>query len=143
MTEYRGDKRVFNEHCRSDLQDAPMTEPPRPPKTLTPARLEGLRRVLNETATEGDVDELFQHIDAISAALQEARAERDWQPIETAPKDGRYMLLMWPHWSPRHAIIGRWFCGEWDAIWRLEGDRDDPSPTHWMPLPDPTEEPSR
>ena len=73
----------------------------------------------------------------------------EWQPIETAPKDGTPMLLFYP-------ILGVCF-GCWDHIgtadwwiadsvgedpsgWRCPYQEDDMEPTHWMPLPAPPKE---
>ncbi len=65
----------------------------------------------------------------------------DWQPIETAPKDGRLLLF----------VRGTTYVGGWDDdryakkprplwyysdTWRRTGCRAIP-PTHWMPLPEP------
>jgi hypothetical protein len=54
----------------------------------------------------------------------------EWQPIETAPKDGT-VILAWR----KHAtipMIVRFYYGEWDSdgvhVSHL---------THWMPLPEP------
>ena len=64
----------------------------------------------------------------------------DWQPIETAPKDGTE-ILVWNEVSGPYRTAyqdrineyeGRWpmgFCGR-IGVWF-------PSPTHWMPLPKP------
>lgn len=66
----------------------------------------------------------------------------DWQPIETAPRNGTRVLL------------GRVGCvepGAWDPTYRCRrdaapgawrgddggGPEDDTWPTHWMPLPEP------
>jgi hypothetical protein len=60
----------------------------------------------------------------------------DWQPIETAPKDGTNVLLWWPFWCKGRPTIGYFgFHGiqQWAAPECLEGDGD--PPTHWMPLP--------
>jgi hypothetical protein len=56
-----------------------------------------------------------------------------WQPIETAPKDGRRVLtvrgngyvgvMQW------HATPGRWFADAYIALTEAQ-------PTHWMPLPE-------
>lgn len=66
-----------------------------------------------------------------------------WQPIETAPKDGRYILVF--HTMP---IIARWYTHfrngkpdpfrepEWDCRC-MAADVPPVEPTHWMPLPEP------
>jgi hypothetical protein len=71
------------------------------------------------------------------------RGMKDWQPIETAPKDASQVLL-WDgvavsigyrcngHTKPYHATVR----GE-DANWDDYGGDPILSPTHWMPLPDP------
>lgn len=57
-----------------------------------------------------------------------------WQPIETAPKDGAWILAYWPTMPistyPRVVF--------WDDGW-ICADRDmgEYYPTHWMPLPAP------
>jgi hypothetical protein len=67
----------------------------------------------------------------------------EWQPIETAPKDGRSFMLwvaqsdMGAHWFAPVSITpdGNW----WDDS---TGDNIQPvnGATHWMPLPDPPQE---
>jgi uncharacterized protein DUF551 len=57
----------------------------------------------------------------------------EWQPIETAPKDGRDLLL---------ANIGIVRLAFWDEArggqWSIWPGRDQFfKPTHWMPLPEP------
>jgi hypothetical protein len=68
----------------------------------------------------------------------------DWRPIETAPRDGskflatdgvRYSDARWP----TGMACGRWE-GNGDSA-RWVGSTLWPSPTHWMPLPDPPEAP--
>lgn len=61
----------------------------------------------------------------------------EWQPIETAPKDGRDILL-WPTRWPRKKIdLGFWNDGS--GSWSLSTDIEysPQNPTHWMPLPEP------
>lgn len=70
----------------------------------------------------------------------------EWQPIETAPKDGT-------------ALLGKDVAGDWPFVMKWEGEPRAPNggywayceallsdvageatPTHWMPLPDPPKE---
>ena len=72
----------------------------------------------------------------------------EWQPIETAPKDGGDLLLFCP---ARGAVRGSWNACKYDSkprpYWthdreRLYGVKDTRAdqPTHWMPLPKPPKE---
>ena len=61
--------------------------------------------------------------------------EGGWQPIETAPKDGTWIMVYWPTMG-----IGQYpFVVFWDEGWQPArySDRDygEAFPTHWMPLP--------
>lgn len=79
----------------------------------------------------------------------------EWQPIDTAPKDGTTVLLF-RRLDPWNVIgYGRWISTKWrlkDGTTPIEGwlsyGFDDPpgnlglgGPTHWMPLPEPPKEP--
>lgn len=56
-----------------------------------------------------------------------ARVGQDWQPIETAPKDGRELiLLLTPSRHPQVAFSNTW----WTAGFSVEC-----KPTHWAPIP--------
>ncbi len=68
----------------------------------------------------------------------------DWQPIETAPKDGRYVLLCFIDGCSRdpecpNMAVGRYYEDAPDywltAIWASSASHE--MPTHWMPLPEP------
>jgi len=63
--------------------------------------------------------------------------EREWQSIETAPKDGTTVLLYAPGWeSPRTG----WTYGkdDWqECPFHHDPARTDYRPTHWQPLPAP------
>ena len=75
-----------------------------------------------------------------------------WQPIETAPKDGRQILAYLPYGRGYQAIV-KWNHANNDWYVALEFQRpkpDNPSkmipwitfryalePSHWMPLPEP------
>lgn len=54
----------------------------------------------------------------------------DWQPIETAPKDGR-RIDVWSH--GRRLTDAAWH-QEWQT-WATPYGRIVYEPTHWMPLP--------
>ena len=63
----------------------------------------------------------------------------EWQPIETAPKDGTSALIFAPF-----GIVEAWFCGDDGSYqWVCYDDKfqlDEHEPTHWMPLPAPPTE---
>lgn len=74
----------------------------------------------------------------------------DWQPIETAPRDGSNILVYLPTW-------GRIYIGSWNEVitmtfgkvtneslfWHYQGGpmhlsfSERPQPSHWLPLPSP------
>jgi hypothetical protein len=70
----------------------------------------------------------------------------EWQPIETAPKDGTYVLTVVAGYVP---CVYRWH--EYNGVAKFGPDAEDfaeedhfikmwdevlYSPTHWMPLPE-------
>ncbi len=63
-----------------------------------------------------------------------------WQPIETAPKDGRVILCI-GHANIHHVEPMMYYAsdpGQDNGCWGwLEGDTPMKQPTHWMPLPAP------
>lgn len=68
------------------------------------------------------------------AELAELRAQLEWQPIETAPKDGTPILMFIPLSEP---TIRSGLFSEGDFV--LTGDyyHLPEAPTHWMPMPAP------
>ena len=63
----------------------------------------------------------------------------DWQPIETAPRDGT-PILVWDEqpWDGFNAFVARWFevPAKKSGLWIAAGGYS-PFPTLWMPLPPP------
>jgi hypothetical protein len=70
------------------------------------------------------------------------KLSRQWQPIETAPKDGRKMKLLIPYAPEMYSEAECTDVGRWDSksgengCFRFDGDDgpDDIQPTHWAPL---------
>lgn len=73
--------------------------------------------------------------EAVSKLMNHHLRERMWRPIETAPKDGSSILIIWPRSSADasdYMVVG-WS----DEAWRDHHRAIQCSPTHWMPLPEP------
>lgn len=78
-------------------------------------------------------DECVRLLDAA-----DARGREGWQPIETAPKDGTYILGYFPDacdYLPQCGITAIKWIGSY-AGWGTRGVCG-LSPTHWQPLPTP------
>lgn len=64
------------------------------------------------------------------------RGVSEWQPIETAPKDGTCILIY-----TQYSDTGEFYVAGYDSVfsapWRLINDFgfNEHVPTHWMPLP--------
>ena len=77
----------------------------------------------------------------------------EWQPIETAPRDGTDILVMYIHISTQCVFNAFWIKHEeglnapedegwWSYVWSEVGRTlltDKQTPTYWMPLPQPPE----
>lgn len=93
---------------------------------------------------------------AADYAVAKARGAQQWQPIETAPKSGRSILLgfvnshgnwrtMLGRWISKEEILNEWEDGDlFDEGWyEISVEADDvpncwlTNPSHWMPLPPP------
>lgn len=66
--------------------------------------------------------------------------EMTWLPIETAPKDGRAILVC-SAYSPqpdKRMCVAMWSSfGGWCTTEPIMGDPLNEPPTHWLPLPEP------
>ena len=76
---------------------------------------------------------------AIATALRTAglAIEQDWQPIETAPRDGRRLLCYAPATEDRSAVVRNDYWWVVESVWAFMS-RVHPY-THWRPLPTPPE----
>lgn len=114
---------------------------------MTPAEIKALVERLEAHAQEG-----FEHPKADALMIEAATALRSfmdggWRTIETAPRDGRKILIWSEVYRPGHPVIVWWdddrFAKKplprWltrDPIYGRRAFIDRP-PTHWMPLPTP------
>ena len=58
----------------------------------------------------------------------------EWQPIESAPKDGTWLMFFGePARTSSQCMIGRWDVSSWESA--DDGYGMYLEPTHWMPLP--------
>lgn len=56
----------------------------------------------------------------------------EWQPIDTAPRDGTWVLIAAQNLYPCDA---QWAKGDYCEGWCDIGGFFSTQPTHWMPLP--------
>lgn len=75
--------------------------------------------------------------------LQALQRAQEWQPIETAPKDGRRIIL---GYAGSYSEEGYWLSDPSKNYWGETGwfatdenvlSHHPSNPTHWMPLPEP------
>lgn len=67
----------------------------------------------------------------------------EWQPIETAPRDGSWVLLTggdidygWDGENKPPLVVGQYVNGGWQFAWYDSGHYGEyKHPSHWMPLP--------
>jgi len=116
--------------------------------------VEKVARALASDPEVQNLDQWKSWIEDAQTVVDIVLEEREWQPIETAPKDGTKFLAFWPedefpfvmHWAefdPETAAeIGEkgYFTYSEMAISDIG---DPPEATHWMPLPDPPKDAGR
>jgi len=81
--------------------------------------------------------EQVTRLENVEAMLARADQVSQWEPIETAPKDGTWVLI-WCGWvgHPRSSAFEH---GSWQNLPWIANSKDY-NPTHWMPLPAPPTE---
>ena len=82
-------------------------------------------------------NEFHKEMRGLQDALWESDAATQWQPIETAPKDGTWVLCKVEEdiYQYESIIVLRYVIGSWGRP-GISGYRA----THWMPLPKPPTE---
>jgi hypothetical protein len=99
-------------------------------------------------AQDTDPDELAGRIDTAIRALPlpeavpiraELEAASQWQPIETAPKDGTWILAFDPEWGHQIVKWNFWFAPPDERGAFQTEDTYDRNIIAWMPLPTPPE----
>lgn len=98
-----------------------------------------------------EVERLLHDAGELIAELSAKLREREWQPIETAPKDGTKIIgtadfidsycvaheIVNSINIPRWFQYGYWGEGKWKLILNDEYYPEYHLPTHWKPLPTP------
>ena len=83
-----------------------------------------------------DRDLLLSHIDDLNAEIAALKAERQWRPIESAPKDSHSRLVWCPERKNTYAVTWAKIWSDDEGFWQVfGGSRLDETPTHWLPLP--------
>ena len=63
----------------------------------------------------------------------------EWQPIETAPKDGTRIIVCRKSTNKYIPMVGEDRWGEFGGAHCWARSNSETEPTHWMPLPQPPE----
>jgi hypothetical protein len=84
-------------------------------------------------------DEAINAIKQADPAIKESLTAQ-WQPIESAPKDGTLYLAregadMWVENEPEGHLAGVWSWSESRGQWRGHAHADERFAAHWIPLP--------
>lgn len=76
---------------------------------------------------------------AMQRILDAASEDHDWQPLDTAPKDGTRVILSWGGKAINGFFLDNSRCSTPWAGWRVESMVAQPAgqPTHWQPFPPP------
>ncbi len=94
----------------------------RAPSSLAHLAARGLRTVKSGTTAEVGTLAIFRQRPDVEG----------WQPIETAPTDGRDLIMTSTDWNG-DIMVGSFAFGKWRENPSPEGCSF--TPTHWMPIP--------
>lgn len=96
------------------------------------------QRVWGFFSDQGDYLTTTEVNDIIDELILPCAKEDDWQPIETAPRDGTQILAT-PCFGTSNEPYQIWYDStgkRWHG-WRHSSIRITAEPTHWQPLPEP------
>lgn len=101
---------------------------------LTDLECDSILQCLAASEWTGFTRDDIRMLDSVIREYRQPEPPSAWQPIETAPTLGKWVLLWWPDVTDA-AFVGYCIDGQWRAA--TSGDRWPtlPGPTHWMPLP--------
>lgn len=95
-----------------------------------------LKEELLEAKRKMEIKLVWPTAENIAALMNEhlgRKLAHEWQPIETAPRDGRAYLVVDEIVDTAHRAQIAFWSGAW-----LSTEKERPlNPTHWMPLPEP------
>jgi len=88
------------------------------------------------------IDAAIREHDALRAEVERLRASQQWQPIETAPRDGKAFFWIVPKTAEEtfQDTSGNLILSKAPPHWELcyfRGWNSLSKATHWMPLPEP------
>jgi len=94
------------------------------------------------------IESLVTRLESRLIEVERLRALTNWQPIETAPRDGTWILLTggsvdwdWDGDSKPRVVAAQFRernADSWQFAWFDAGYYGEyENPTHWMPLPEP------
>ena len=108
----------------------------------TDEQVETMRQVLGDAlAKQMGIGYYYVTAETARAALAVVPMP-EWQPIETAPKDGTVILVCGNNARGVYYVTdAKWSCGAWCLFDCAEDSHTYPSDyhTHWQPLPTPPE----
>ena len=91
----------------------------------------------NQPSQYGTVTlEMYEALeDQLAAAQEEIPNETAWQPIETAPKDGSWIVVTSTHNQYYRACVQFYDCNWCDTREVTHDDLMENAATHWIPMP--------
>ena len=106
--------------------------------------LEAAALFCSERGHDKAANHLYKMVASLPTSAQATAKVQQWQPIETAPKDGTNILLVN---RAGNVATGLWQGnGEYEGWWLRGGNRPNTffnhhyGPSYWMPLPEPPTE---